>query len=91
MAKIRKHIKVCGRVQGVGFRFFTRSAASMTGVRGFVKNLPDGSVEIEAEGTPEQMGLFLQKVEEGPSYGNVEKTEIKPETNRVYTGFGIEY
>lgn len=53
-------LRVRGRVQGVGFRYYTRHAASRIGVTGWVRNEVDGSVVIHAEGTAEQ----LQRMEE---------------------------
>lgn len=51
MDKIRRHIIFYGYVQGVGFRWKARSLAERYGISGWVENLPDGSVEMEAEGT----------------------------------------
>ncbi|MDD5492398.1 MAG: acylphosphatase [bacterium] len=49
------HIIVKGMVQGVGFRYFTRRLADSLGLSGYVKNLPDGNVEIEAEGDKQSL------------------------------------
>jgi acylphosphatase len=70
---------VSGRVQGVGFRWFTRRAARRQGLVGRVRNLPDGRVEIEAAGDPESLGQLEREVRQGPSgssVGRVEKAEI---------------
>ena len=56
------HIYVSGRVQGVGFRFFTIKCARTYGVTGWVKNLYDGRVEIEAEGQLPNLKLFLDEI-----------------------------
>ena len=61
--KIRKHIIFYGRVQGVGFRYYTVQKANQLGLTGWVKNLYDGSVEMEVEGQEElidQLIIFLQ-------------------------------
>lgn len=50
MEKIRKHLRFYGRVQGVGFRYYAVNKANQLGLTGWVKNLPDGSVEMEAQG-----------------------------------------
>ena len=61
--KVRKHIFFYGRVQGVGFRYYAVQKANQLGLTGWVKNLYDGSVEIEVEGQEElidQLIIFLQ-------------------------------
>lgn len=60
-------IRVYGRVQGVGFRYYTHQAAVSLGVSGYVSNVPDGSVLIEAEGTPDQLSDFLDWCSKGPA------------------------
>ena len=68
-------IKVYGKVQGVGFRFYTQKKASELGVKGHVRNRPDGSVYIEASGEAENMELFTKWCEEGPTWAHVSKLE----------------
>lgn len=61
--KMRKHIFFYGRVQGVGFRYYAVQKANQLGLTGWVKNLYDGSVEMEVEGQEElidQLIIFLQ-------------------------------
>lgn len=61
--KVRKHIFFYGRVQGVGFRYYAVQKANQLGLIGWVKNLYDGSVEMEVEGQEElidQLIIFLQ-------------------------------
>lgn len=61
--KIRKHILFYGRVQGVGFRYYAVNKANQLGLTGWVRNLPDGTVEMEAQGCEEQIDeliIFLQ-------------------------------
>lgn len=61
--KVRKHIFFYGRVQGVGFRYYAVKKANQLGLTGWVKNLYDGSVEMEVEGQEElidQLIIFLQ-------------------------------
>lgn len=72
---------VSGRVQGVGFRHFTRKQAEELGVVGTVANLPDGRVEIEAAGEPEALAELERRVRQGPRFGQVrevERAEIEP-------------
>lgn len=66
------HIKVCGRVQGIGFRAFTRRKAEENKITGWVRNRIDGSVEVYAEGKDENMVLFLSVLKKGPSWGRVD-------------------
>lgn len=61
--KIRKHIVFYGRVQGVGFRYYAVNKANQLGLTGWVKNLPDGIVEMEVQGEEpliDQLIIFLQ-------------------------------
>ena len=62
-SKIRKHIYFYGRVQGVGFRYYAVQKANQLGLTGWVRNLSDGSVEMEVEGQEpliDQLIIFLQ-------------------------------
>ena len=63
---IRQHMKITGQVQGVGFRYRARYAASNLGVTGWVKNEWDGSVELEAQGTIEQINQMLKVINQSP-------------------------
>ena len=56
----RIHAVAKGRVQGVGYRYFVLECARTTGVHGYVKNLPDGTVEIVAESSPTALDDFLR-------------------------------
>lgn len=62
----RVNALVEGVVQGVGFRWFTMKHARHLGLKGWVRNLPDGRVEMVAEGTREQLEQLLGRVREGP-------------------------
>ncbi len=72
-------------VQGVGFRFFTQRAAEKVGVRGFVRNLWDGRVEVFAMGTPEQHKELRKLLERGP-FGS-EVTDVREEPAAVETQY----
>lgn len=66
---------VYGRVQGVGFRRFALRCAEEYSVGGWVKNRPDGNVEIEAVGTQSEISGFLERVAQGSWFSNVEEIE----------------
>ena len=66
---------VSGRVQGVGFRFFTQAEAAREGVRGWVRNVPAGGVAISAEGTAEAIERFERAIRQGPPGARVDGVE----------------
>ena len=72
----RMHGFVSGRVQGVGFRYFTQETANELGITGWVKNTYDGKVEFVAEGTEEQLAVFKRKVSRGPSSAYVSDVKV---------------
>mgnify|MGYP001550958554 FL=1 len=63
----RLHVRIHGRVQGVGFRWFVREEARRLGLSGRVTNLPDGGVEVEAGGEPSSLDRLRRALEVGPS------------------------
>ncbi len=74
MEKIRKRFVFHGSVQGVGFRYKACYSAKNRGVSGWVRNLADGSVEMEAEGYPADIEAVVRALEEH-SWGNVESVD----------------
>jgi acylphosphatase len=88
--RVARRFLVSGRVQGVGFRFFTQDIARREGVMGVVRNLPDGRVEIVAEGDDESLARLEVAVRRGPSHARVEHVEVEslPPSGR-YGGFGV--
>lgn len=70
--------RVTGQVQGVGFRWSAVRKARSLGVRGWVRNAEDGSVEVEAEGTPSALAAFLAWLRRGPSGASVSGVETRP-------------
>ena len=85
-------IYVRGRVQGVNYRAFTREAAKRLGLSGYCRNLPDGRVEVRAEGDREQIEHLIERLRVGPSQSRVDDLEIvwKPAENRSGE-FSIRY
>jgi len=72
----RAKIIVAGCVQGVGFRAFTQKEAHRLGINGFVKNLPDGRVEIVAEADAEKLQDLLAWCHQGPLLARVDSVEV---------------
>lgn len=75
---------VSGRVHGVGFRWATRRRAQEIGLVGWVRNVPDGTVEVAAGGTTEQLRALEQFLYQGPAFASVdrvEKSDILHEVN----------
>ena len=79
MRVARRYI-ISGRVQGVGFRWFTQTAAARENIHGWVKNLPDGRVEAAAEGEAEALARFEQALRHGPPGARVEHLDIEHTT-----------
>jgi Acylphosphatases len=79
---VRLHAIVEGEVQGVGFRRFIQIHANRLGLKGFAKNLPDGTVEVVAEGYQESVEKLLQYIRKGPPLAVVTKVNhsIEPYT-----------
>lgn len=90
MAPRRVHLWVGGYVQGVGYRANARQHGALLGLTGWVKNLPDGQVEIVAEGDEAALQLLIAWCRRGPEMAEVESVEVRWEP---YTGefkrFGI--
>ena len=76
MAKVRAHVYVSGRVQGVFFRYETRKEAKKHGVKGWVKNLQDGRVEAVFEGEKEDVEKLIDFCRKGPPLAKVDKVEV---------------
>ena len=91
LANLRKSVYYTGRVQGVGFRYTARSIAGRFDVDGFVRNLPDGRVELVAEGEPHELAVFLDEVRERMGVQiRDEKVDTQPATGE-FTGFEIRH
>jgi len=92
MEKSAVLINVSGRVQGVGFRYFARQQATPRGIMGWVRNLPDGSVEIWAESPREVIDDFIVRIRRGPTFGHVDDLDVRwTEPTGSYSGFDIRF
>ena len=75
---IARHIRVIGRVQGIGFRYACRQRARLLGVNGWVRNADDGSVEIHAEGTDDAIESLIAWCHDGPPGAHVREVQVNP-------------
>ena len=92
MAEYRERMVVSGMVQGVGFRYFACRLAQEYPVTGYVANLPNGDVEIVAEGTKEAVRSFLLKAGRGPGYAHVRSVKsFVEEAKGNFKVFGVGY
>lgn len=86
---IRQHMKISGSVQGVGFRYRTKYAANGLGITGWVRNEWDGTVELEAQGTLEQINKMLTMVNQSP-YIRIDGIDRKTIPTDIHeTGFHV--
>lgn len=89
---IRKLIIVKGVVQGVGFRYFTRRLARQMGLKGYVRNLSSGNVEVDVEGEEGMVNELVKKLRIGPPSSHVTGIEVEdlhPEGE--YSDFGVKF
>lgn len=84
-------ITVCGRVQGVGFRYYTVEIANKLNIKGSVRNTYNGNVEIIAQAPKEDLHLFIDYIRKGPALSNV--TDLKMVSNAKISekNFKIRY
>ena len=86
---IAKRFRVTGRVQGVAFRWSTAGVAQRLGISGWVRNVPDGSVEGWAEGTDAAMEEFAAWLRDGPPAARVSELTLEDAVARGADGFEI--
>jgi acylphosphatase len=86
----RVHLLIEGRVQGVGFRYFTMERANQLGIVGWVRNTIDNKVEISAEGPKEVLENWIKLLKNGPSHAHVSNVDIKwSDATGQFTKFSI--
>ena len=88
--RVARRYLISGRVQGVGFRYFTEAAAAREGLHGWVRNLPDGRVEIDVEGEAEAVERFERHVRHGPPGARVSDVDVDESVpHRRESGFSV--
>jgi len=81
-------MRVYGRVQGVGFRYFTQQVARRLHICGTVRNLPDSSVEIFAAGASENLDEFISAIRQGPAFSRVTDVAME-DCNKTFDTFRV--
>ena len=85
------HILIAGRVQGVGFRWFTRVAARRLELSGWVKNCEDGAVEVAASGPQDRLDQLRRQLSRGPDAASVENIrELEPVEDELDFPFAMK-
>ena len=82
-----RRLRIFGHVQGVFFRAWTMQQAQMLGVKGWVRNRRDGSVEVEAFGDPAAVEALIAKCRQGPSQARVERIAVEEIEGDAPSGF----
>jgi len=88
---VRIHLIISGRVQGVGFRAHTQREAERLGLNGWVRNLPDGRVELVAEGEPAPVNQLVDWCRSGPARARVADVRVEWEAPTGESAFSIHY
>ncbi len=92
MPIIQAHVLISGKVQGVFFRSNTEDKAIGLGLKGWVKNLPDGRVEAVFEGNEEKVKEMVEWCKKGPRFSNVRKIDVEFErASNEFKDFEIRY
>ena len=89
---MRVHIIISGYVQGVGFRYFINKKAFQLGIKGWVKNTPNGSVEVMAEGNEIDIQTFIEYCKKGPNLASIKDVKINyEELSNEFKNFEVRY
>ncbi len=91
MDVVKAHVFFSGRVQGVFFRAFTRENAIKLGVKGWVRNLPDGRVEAVFEGPRDKVEKLIYLCRYKHPYARVDDVEVRYEEPEGYKDFRVRY
>jgi acylphosphatase len=85
------YARICGSVQGVGFRYSAVREARRLRINGWVRNAVNGDVEVWAEGAEEQLAAFFSWLQRGPQFSRVDSAEKADKAPKGYQDFGVEY
>lgn len=88
---VRREVSVTGRVQGVGYRAWTRDRAGAHGLCGWVRNEPDGSVSAVLGGPPEAVEAMLRDMRDGPAFARVTRVDARETSAEVPQGFEVRH
>jgi acylphosphatase len=92
MSQRRVHLWIRGHVQGVNYRSSTRPQGNLVGLTGWVRNMPDGRVEVVAEGSEESLQQLIIWCRRGPEWAEVEEVEVRWENQTgEFSRFGIAW
>ena len=82
-----------GRVQGVGFRYFAYNNALKYNLAGYVRNIPDGNLEIVCSGEEQDLDKFINMMKKGPSFSHITSFKINEliSNNFIFNDFEIKY
>ena len=83
------NIKISGKVQGVSFRSHAKKYAEIFQVNGYVKNMPDGSVEIAAEGEDKKLTDFVDAMKQGPQFAKIDNVQITEQKPQKFKNFEV--
>lgn len=83
------HLRIRGRVQGVGFRYFTLETAQALGVHGWVQNVPTGDVEAVGQGDQASLDAWVDRLRKGPSMARVDDIRLESENTESFDSFEI--
>lgn len=86
---VARHVRVTGRVQGVAFRAWTKDAAEELGIRGWVRNCVDGSVEAHLEGDEDRLDELITRMRQGPPLARVDDLTCKTSSAQNVEGFHL--
>ncbi|WP_340106609.1 acylphosphatase [Rhodohalobacter sp. 8-1] len=94
MDQSKKHVRLSGRVQGVGFRHFTKQNAQRLNINGWVKNLPDGDVEAVFVGEEDNVNKMLEEMKKGPRSARVDDLSVDESSDKLdetFSGFSVRH